>query len=147
MKISLQKNELLEETEVKVCYPHMDFQTRHIVSYIQQCNCFSDVQKEGKYFHIPANHIFYIESVDNRTFCYDRENVYRSFSSLSSLEEYLTNTTFLRISKTCILNTTYLKCFSPYPNHRLIAELENGEKLIVSRKYIPTLKKKLKGEI
>lgn len=125
----------------------MDSQTQHIVSYIQQCNCFLDVQKEEKSFHIPANHIFYIESVDNKTFCYDKKNVYRSFSSLSNLEEYVKNTTLLRISKTCILNTTYLKCFSPYPNHRLIAELENGEKLIVSRKYIPTLKKKLKGEI
>lgn len=147
MKISLHKNEALEETEVKVYYPHMDTQTQHIVSYIQQCNCFLDVQKEEKHFRIPANEIFYIESVDNKTFCYDKENVYRIFSSLSSLEDLLKNTTLLRISKTCILNTTYLKCFYPYPNHRILAELKNGEQLIVSRKYIPSLKKNLKGEI
>lgn len=104
MKISLHKNEALEETEVKVYYPHMDTQTQCIVSYIQQCNCFL-------------------------------------------LEDLLKSTTLLRISKTCILNTTYLKCFYPYPNHRILAELKNGEQLIVSRKYIPSLKKNLKGEI
>ena len=68
MKISLHKNEALDETEVKIFYPHMYTQTQHIVSYIQQCNCFLDVQKEEKHFHIPANEILYIESVDNKTF-------------------------------------------------------------------------------
>ena len=126
---------------------HLLHPSQGIVSYIQQCNCFLDVHKEEKCFHLPANDIFYIESVDNKTFCYDRENVYRIFSSLSSLEDLLKNTTLLRISKTCILNTTYLKCFYPYPNHRILAELKNGEQLIVSRKYIPSLKKNLKGEI
>ena len=39
------------------------------------------------------------------------------------------------------------KCYEakPYPNHRLLAELNNEENLIVSRKYIPILRDKIRS--
>lgn len=47
--------------------------------------------------------------------------------TLSSLEEYLYHTSFVRISKNCLMNTAKLKYVQPYVNHRMKAELENGE--------------------
>ena len=51
----------------------------------------------------------------------------------------------VRISKTALLNISCLVCVKPYPNHRLLAELNNEENLIVSRKYIPILRDKIRS--
>ena len=51
----------------------------------------------------------------------------RAQGKLSALEEKLANTTFVRISKNCIVNTAWLKSVSPLWNHRLEALLKNGD--------------------
>ncbi|WP_141213125.1 LytTR family DNA-binding domain-containing protein, partial [Brevibacillus laterosporus] len=50
---------------------------------------------------------------------------------------------FIRISKTIIINIHCLNKFSVKPNGNLEALLLNGEKVIVSRKYVASLKKNL----
>ena len=56
------------------------------------------------------------------------------------LEEKLLHTSFIRISKNCIINIDYLKSVRPLYNHRLEAFLVNGETQIVTRNYIEVLK-------
>lgn len=72
--------------------------------------------------------------------------MYSAKETLTSLEQLLSGTAFIRISKSCIVNTDFLKCVRPLYNHRLEAELKNGERLIITRNYIELLKQKLKGE-
>lgn len=62
-----------------------------------------------------------------------------------TLEHELVETNIVRISKNVLLNISSLSCVKPHPNHRLLAELSNGEYLIVSRKYIPILQDKIRG--
>ena len=49
----------------------------------------------------------------------------------------------MRISKSCILNVMTLKNVRALLNGKMEAELENGEKVIVTRHYVETLKQKL----
>lgn len=99
---------------------------------------------DGSAIHrVKPSTVYYIESVDSRTFLYCRDSVYESHQKLYELEESLTNLEFLRISKSVIVNLSKVKAFSPALNGRFEAALENGEKVIVSRQYMSDLKKKL----
>jgi DNA-binding LytR/AlgR family response regulator len=94
-------------------------------------------------YTIPLEDILYIESVDGKTFLYCSNKVYESRETLTSLEQMLLHTSFLRISKNCIMNLNELKCVKALFNHRMEASMKNGERLIVSRNYIDDLKNKL----
>ena len=87
----------------------------------------------------PAD-IFYIETVDNKTFIYCENNVYESKQKLYELEE-LKMTDFLRISKSAIINLCKVKSLIPSMSGRLEAVLFNGERVVISRQYVNELKK------
>jgi len=87
----------------------------------------------------PAD-VFYIETVDNKTFIYCESNVYESKQKLYELEE-LRMTDFLRISKSAIINLSKVKSLIPSISGRLEAVLQNGERVVISRQYVNELKK------
>ena len=91
--------------------------------------------------------IFYIESVDKRTFVYTKEAVFRSERRLCQLEEELAKYDFVKVSRNCLLNLNELVHIKVLSNSRLEAELTNGEKIIVSRTYIPAIKRMLFMEV
>lgn len=87
--------------------------------------------------------IFYFEAVDNKVFLYLEKDVYETRQKLYELEERFRGTDFVRVSKSVILNLSKVKTLSPAFNGRFEATMKNGEKLIVSRAYVPALKEKL----
>lgn len=145
MKLTVNQNDNQGETEIIVNCTYMDKSLKKIIDYITQFTFTLEGEMEGKIFQLPIDKIFYIESVDGKTYLYDKTDSYFCRQSLQAMENNLTNTPFARISKNCLLNTAYLRCVEPYPNHRLKAELSNGEQLIVSRIYIETLRRKIKS--
>ena len=91
---------------------------------------------------LPVGDIFYIESVDLKTFVYAWKDVYRSRQKLYEVEEMLNKSDFLRISKQVIVNVRKIKSVSPAGEGRFQAALANGEKVIISRQYVPALKER-----
>lgn len=87
--------------------------------------------------------VFYFEAVDNKVFAYCEKQVYEIRKKLYELEDELANTDFLRISKSTIVDLSKILHLSAAFNGRLEAKLKNGEKIIISRQYVPALKKKL----
>lgn len=87
--------------------------------------------------------IYYIETVDNRTFLYCKDKVYESKQKLYELEEALAGMDFLRASKSAIINLSKVRQLNPALSGRFEALLENGEKIIISRQYMGDLKKRL----
>ena len=71
------------------------------------------------------------------------KEVFDTRSKLYELEKQLDNTDFFRASKSTIINLARVKNICPAFNGRFEVCMENGEKLIVSRQYVPDLKKKL----
>ncbi|MHC1684023.1 MAG: LytTR family DNA-binding domain-containing protein [Clostridiaceae bacterium] len=92
---------------------------------------------------ISPKDVFYFESVDNKVFIYCKENVFESRLKLYEIEKEYENWNFFRASKSTILNITKIKSVSPVFYGRFEALLENGEKIIISRQYVPVLKNKL----
>ncbi len=101
---------------------------------------------DDRRFEIPVSDIFYIESVDNKSFLYTREKVYETKHKIYELEEILREKRFIRISKSTLLNLMKISSIKPALNGRFTAVLCSGEETIISRKYVPEFKKALKGE-
>ena len=76
--------------------------------------------------------IFYFEATDNKVFAYGQKNVYEVVSF-----------PFMRASKSMILNLDKIRHLSPAFGGRFEALLENEEKVIISRQYVPVLKERL----
>lgn len=139
MKLQLQQDKSKKEIEVKITYAYMDERIQKMVQGIRQYEYTLMGKRESQSYEVALEDILYFDCTERSTFFYTKDGVYECDTNLSNLEKELRTTTIVRIQKNCLLNTRYLKCVSPYPNHRLLAELKNGEKLIVSRKYIPDL--------
>lgn len=87
--------------------------------------------------------ILYFDATDNRVFAYTKENCFETKKKLFEIENLLAGLSFLRISKNAIVNIKAIDHLSPEFNGRFIASLKNGEDIIISRGYVPELKKKL----
>lgn len=87
--------------------------------------------------------IYYFEATDNKVFAYGKEDVYEVKEKLYQLEKMLAAFPFMRASKSMILNLDKIKHLSPAFGGRFEALLENKEKVIISRQYVPVLKERL----
>lgn len=132
----------LEEEIIVRCHEISD-EVLKIVNRIKQDDGTLLGTLNGETFRILPADIFYIESVDNKTFFYCKNNVYESKQRLYELEEQLKNTKLFRCSKAMILNIGKIRSVSPSINGRFEAKLTNGETVIISRQYVPVLKKRL----
>ena len=92
---------------------------------------------------IDPKDVFYFEAVDNKVFIYCEKQVYETKLKLYEIEEEYEKTDFFRASKSIILNLSKIKNLSPAFNGRFEALLKNKEKVIISRQFVPVLKKKL----
>ena len=101
---------------------------------------------DEKSVNIGLSDIYYIENVEIKLFIYTKDNVYRFDGSMADIEKRMIDTGLVRISRTCIMNTDYLKEIKQIRNSHLEAVMDNDEKLIVSRKYLPDIKRIFKRE-
>lgn len=101
---------------------------------------------DSRKYEIALPELYYIESVDGKTFLYTREQVYETPQRLYELEELLRPKHFVRISKSSLINLMKLRALRPALNGRMSAVLSSGEELIISRGYVKELKSALKGE-
>ncbi|MHB8128208.1 MAG: LytTR family DNA-binding domain-containing protein [Mobilitalea sp.] len=98
---------------------------------------------EGNITMIEPTQVYYFEGVDNKVFLYCKQNVYETKLKLYEIEDEYKNTNYIRASKSVILNVTKIRSISAAYSGRFEALLLNGEKVMISRQYVPELKKKL----
>lgn len=146
MKLILKENPSVELT-VTVEYPRQSNQVARIIEKLKAEEKILFGSEKGRNFKVLVPDIYYIESVDKRTFIYTKEMVFRSEKRLYQLENELREYDFVKVSKNCLVNINELVHIKALANSRLEAELSNGEKIIVSRTYIPEIKKKVFQEV
>ena len=86
--------------------------------------------------------IYYIESIDKRTYIYTKDNTLEVSYRLYELESELTQN-FFRAAKAMIINIRKIKSVKSEINGRMTAELLNGEQVIIARSYVKELKERL----
>lgn len=122
-----------KETEPIICLK------RYIEKYEPRIQAY-----EGKKLHyVSLDDIWYFESVDNKTFLYLDTAVLEISQRLYELESLLPPSSFIRISKSQIVNIGKIKSLRPELNRTLLATLYNEEQLVISRRYVAAFKKRL----
>ena len=127
---------------VTIEYPEMTGQVKGLIKRIESLDvCFTAIA-EDRQLRVALSDVYYLENVERKIFLYTASDVYRLDSSMADLEEITKDSDLVRISRTCIMNTSHLKAVRRLKNSHLEAELDNGEKLIVSRKYLHDIKRR-----
>ena len=126
---------------VIVEYPEYDQTVERLVNKIRNLSISFTGKADGKTFSIDISDIYYIENVERKIFLYSKKDVYRFDGNMTDIESAITDTDLVRISRTCFMNVSHLREIMQMKNSHLEAVLDNGEKLIVSRKYLKDIKK------
>ena len=127
------------------CY-RISEEVREIIAFVKSRQGQLTGTADERQYEIAVSDVFYIESVDNKTFIYTKNKVYETRQKLYELEEILKEKRFLRVSKSTLLNLMKVSAIKPALNSRFTAELFSGEQVVITRKYVPELKKALKGD-
>lgn len=127
------------------CY-RISEEVREIIAFVKSRQGQLTGTADDRQYEIAVSDVFYIESVDNKTFIYTKNKVYETRQKLYELEEILKEKRFLRVSKSTLLNLMKVSAIKPALNSRFTAELFSGEQVVITRKYVPELKKALKGD-
>ena len=126
---------------VIVEYPEYDQTVDRLISKIKNMSINFTGKADGKTVSIDISDIYYIENVERKIFLYSKQDVYRYDGNMSDIDSAIVDTDLVRISRTCFMNVSHLKEIMQMKNSHLEALLDNGEKLIVSRKYLKDIKK------
>ena len=127
------------------CY-RISEKVREIIAFVKSRQGQLTGTADERQYEIAVSDVFYIESVDNRNFIYTKDKVYETRQKLYELEDMLIEKHFLRVSKSTLLNLMKVSSIKPALNSRFTAVLFSGEQIVITRKYVPELKKALKGE-
>lgn len=143
MKITITDRADGEEDEIIIRCRHMDRQLLDLIYALRAGQEKILALRGSEYVQIELEKIYYFEAVDNRVFLYLEKEVYEVKQKLYELEERFCGTDFFRASKSQIVNLAKVKSLSPAFNGRFEAHMKNGEKVVISRQYVPILKEKL----
>lgn len=145
IEIKLKRIDENQREAIEISCHEVDTKVKEIVAFVKSRQGQLSGNLDGKIFEIPITDIFYIEAIDNKAFIYCSKQVYETRQKLYEMDDVLSGKNFLRISKSILLNLMKVKALKPALNGRFTALLINGEEVIISRKFVPDLKKKLKG--
>lgn len=143
MKITILPPEPGQEDEIILRCAHLDERMMSLIQTLKSEKLKLSVYSEDGITLLDPQDVYYFEAVDNRVFAYAEKQVYEIRKKLYELENELMGTDFLRVSKSTIVDLSKVIHLSAAFNGRLEAKLKNGEKIIISRQYVPNLKKKL----
>ncbi|MFP7495246.1 LytTR family DNA-binding domain-containing protein [Terribacillus saccharophilus] len=144
MKITIQEDETCRETEVHITCRQADAQILELFKILSASNQERlSGERNGEWHLLQPDSIYYIESVDNTVYLYDKTAVYQSSLKLYQIEGANYSPDLIRISKSVIINLAKVEKLKPTLGRKLTATLTNGEKIIISRQYVPQLKQKL----
>jgi len=143
MKISIEEisKELAEEILIR-CH-EVDDEINEILNKLKTENIIVLGYKNDKVHRISLRDIYYFEAVDGKVFTYCRDNVFEVKQKLYELEEICKGKNCFRASKSTILNLTKISSVYPSISGRFEAVLDNGERAVISRQYVPVLKNML----
>ena len=138
MKVSIRNIDALSEEQVVIECVSVTPEIEEIRAFAQaKGQGLSGIADGGQMERIPLESVYYFEAVDEKCFACTEKKVYEIRQRLYEIENAYENYNFVRCSKSVVLNLMKLGNISPALAGRYTAHMQNGEKLIISRKYAP----------
>ncbi len=143
MKVLIEVINKNQEEEICIRCHEVNNEINQIVNQLK-LNLTTIVGHENdKYHQVKLRDVYYFEAVEGKVFIYCKDKVYEVKNKLYEIEEMYKGKKFFRASKSTIINIAKISHISPSFSGRFEALLDNGERLMISRKYVPDLKKML----
>lgn len=143
MKISIEKINKEREEEILIRCHKVDDEIYELVNMLETENFIILGYQNDHVHRIKLTDIYYFEAVDGKVFIYCKDNVFSVKQKLYELEELCKNKSCFRASKSTILNISKISSIHPSISGRFEAMLDNGERTVISRQYVPVLKEML----
>ena len=145
MKYRLEQNK--QENEVIIRYTQWNEEIERLVQFLEQkfeANRLMG-RENGEKVLLEYKDILYFESVDKGTYAYTRKTVAKVEESLTFYEGALTAYGFYRCSKSMVINIYQIRKLKSESGNRILATMENGENVMISRRFAKGLREVLKG--
>ena len=133
------------EDEIIVRYREQTPEIRRILEAINSGHVKLYGRTEEGAACVSPGDVYYIETVDDRTFAYTQNEVIKLDGSLAKLLEELDDIRFFRCSKSVIINIDKVERLRALASNRIDATMKNGEHIIISRTYASEFRRILKG--
>ena len=146
MRVNIIENadtkEIFAEIHCKEITAEVNRLKAHIENYAVRIK--GEYEKEAVY--VDLKDILYFESVDSKTFIYTKERVLTAELRLYEIEKRLSEKNFFRCSKSVVVNLGKIVKLKPEISRNIIATLDNGEAVVISRRYVSELKRIIGAE-
>ncbi len=143
MKVTVEKDQTENVVFAEIHCKDVTEEVSRLERHIRNFDTFITAKEDGSSVNVPTEDIYYIESVDKKTFIYTEANVSVTDKRLYELEEILDNNDFFRCSKSMIVHLNKVVSLKPEITRNIRATLKNGEVILISRRYAADLKKLL----
>ena len=145
MKITLQQIKDGKE-EVIVRYKQMTERIEGIVRYVEGQSEKLFGIKDNQECMLRIHDIIYLERVDGMTYLYTEDGVYKGNLTLALAEVMYAEEGFVRCSKSMVINMYRIHKLKSMSGNRIDVTMDNGEHVIVSRRYAKEIRRILKEE-
>ena len=143
MRVEIINNQTTESVNVEIHCKDITDEVKRLKRHIDNFSTGISGTEDGNTYIVSPNAIFYIESVDKKTFLYTEDKVLSTDKRLYELEEILDNRDYFRCSKSVIINLNKVVRLKPEITRNILATLSNDEVVVISRRYATELKKLL----
>ncbi|KHL96550.1 histidine kinase [Paenibacillus sp. IHB B 3415] len=143
MKISIEQISREQEEEIRIRCHEVDEEISEIVNKLKTETLIILGYQEDRLSRIKLSDVYYFEAVDGKVFVYSENQVHEVKQKLYELEELCRDKNCFRASKSTILNIAKIASVRPSLSGRFTALLDNGERVVISRQYVPALKQRL----
>lgn len=145
MKVSLNIDNVIEETTVTIDCKEVDDTIKDILEYLKGQKTEFIVGKDGDMQHIlKPEDIHYFHTDVDAVVAVTQSGSYKLKEKLYELEQILPSSRFVRLSKSVIANLHELSRFEASFNGTLCVYFKSGTKEYVSRTYVNSIKEALK---
>ena len=142
MKITIEEPQVGTEEEIIVRCHSISPELMSVLNTLKTADTMLIASLGSDIYRISPADIYYIETVDKKTFLYCKDEVYESKQKLYEFEA-LAMKNFYRVSKSVIINLRKIKALSPSLSGKVEVILTNSERVIIARPYVRELKKSL----
>lgn len=135
MRLIRTKEDDLEENYLELHYSRIDEETAAIIKQLKEGPRYIEGSCDGKKFTVALQDVYYMETVDRKTFAYTGDMCIEIREALRDIIDEFSDAGFVRISKSAIVNIHKVKRLQGDLNMRVLIYLKNDERLIMNRSY------------
>lgn len=144
MKLTMNKISQGDD-EVIIRYREMNKQIEMIAALAEGKTSKISARYNDEMILLSPEAILYLESVDGVTWAYLADKVCRIYESLEKAALAWGERGFFRCSKSMVINIYRISTLKSESGNRILALMENGEKVMISRRYAREFRRILKG--